>query len=170
MKLPTTVIALVALAQAAVAGGEAALAVNESVAIRNKTGTLTVKAGPDLKRDYTWNGQTRSLIMWARKEPWMGSDGLYYPGPGEHWKDHEGIRRAVVEEGIRRFKTPAEFSTWIKHEYQAYLDYRFLDQGRIGGWVLVKERRQLNACVWKILIDGKALTRAQWEQAVKATP
>lgn len=137
----------------------------ETLEIRNKTGSLTVSAGNELLRIYSWEGASRSLTMLPRHKQWFGSKGIYYPGPGEHWEDHNGVSRAVVEEGVLSFDDISEFKKWLKHEYQSYLDYVFLDDGRIGGWYIVRERKQLDCSVWKVNIAGESLSHAIWEKS-----
>lgn len=132
-------------------------------------GTITITADKGLKRSYTWEGATRSVIMYPRYERWFGNLGIYYPGPGYHWKEHNGIRRAVVEEGQQHFSTVEEALTWIRsrEEGLAYIErktkkhlvYRmpfvYTDDGLAVGWTKVLPRSQLNVDVWQIYIDGK---------------
>ena len=59
-------------------------------------GTIAITAIDDLTRAYTWDGATRAIRMLPRAITtgrWFGSLGLYFPGPGEHWRDHQGITR-----------------------------------------------------------------------------
>jgi hypothetical protein len=85
-------------------------------------GTITVTAGKGLKRSYTWEGAMRSVEMWPREERWYGSLGLYFPGPGDHWQNHKGITRGVVEEGQQRFETTDEARKWLAgRTYMAYV-------------------------------------------------
>jgi len=79
-----------------------------------KTGTITISDAGGLRRCYTWEGATRCVVMNPREERWYGSLGIYYPGPGEHWEEHHGITRGVLEEGQRHFKTQGEAMKWIK--------------------------------------------------------
>ena len=76
-------------------------------------GTIVVDAGQGLRRSYTWDGATRSVEMWPRTEQWYGSLGLYYPEPGNHWHEHDGISRGVVEQGQQHFDTTAEAMAWL---------------------------------------------------------
>ncbi len=118
---------------------------------------MTVTAGKGLKRSYTWEGETRSVEMWPRRERWYGSLGLYFPGPGNHWKPHNGIARGVVEEGQQHFKTVDEALKWIAEQKWWPLVYR--SDGLLVGWGKNLSRQQLNVDVWQIVIDGKKPTK-----------
>jgi hypothetical protein len=121
-------------------------------------GTIIVTAGNGLKKSYTWEGDTRSVIMWPRGERWYGSMGLYYPGPGNHWKEHNGITRSVVQEGQQHFDTAEEALEWLKlprHNSCVHND---------NGLVVCSKslsRKQLNVDVWQIFIGGKIISENQ---------
>jgi len=117
------------------------------------TGTIAITAGRGLKRSYTWEGATRSVEMQPRQDRWYGSLGLYFPGPGDHWQEHNGISRGVVEEGQQHFKTVEEAMKWIAEQSGLPLVYR--DDGLAVGWKKEISRRQLNVDVWQIYVDGK---------------
>lgn len=117
-------------------------------------GTIKIEAGPLRKRSYTWEGATRSVIMVPRTgERWYGSLGLYYPGPGNHWEEHNGISRCVVEEGQQHFKSVSEAMKWLKE--REWMPYVYNNSGLVVGWDKVLERQQLDVEVWKIMINGK---------------
>lgn len=118
-----------------------------------QVGRITITAIDNLTRSYTWEGATRSVEMYPRGERWYGSLGLYYPGPGDHWKPHNGISRAVVEEGQQHFKSIQEALKWIKE--RAWMPFVYRDDGLMVGWSKTLPRRQLNVEVWQILINGK---------------
>ncbi len=133
-------------------------------------GVITVTAVDALTRSYTWEGATRSVEMGPRHERWYGSLGLYYPGPGFHWKEHKGIARAVVEEGQQHFKTAEEAMKWIKS--RDWIPFVYRDDGLMVGWGKTLPRKQLNVEVWQILIDGKKperLTGSQNDKIVVET-
>lgn len=133
-------------------GCEVAMADGMKIRATTKTGTIEIEAGPMSKRSYTWEGATRSVIMDARGERWHGSKGLYYPGPGDHWEEHNGITRGVVEEGQQHFDSVDEAIKWLKE--RMWMPYVVRDDGLVVGWSKVLERKQLNVEVWQILIKG----------------
>jgi hypothetical protein len=133
----------------------------------NKFGAIKIKAKDENIREYTWNGETRSVIMMERHKEWMGSRGLYFPGPGEHWKNNNGVTRGVLEEGIRKYKSEKEFKQWIRHRYQSYLNYKYINNGIIGGWAIIIDRKQMNCCIWRIYIDNKLLTKDLWDSIIR---
>ncbi|MCP3940324.1 MAG: hypothetical protein GY710_02440 [Desulfobacteraceae bacterium] len=67
--------------------------------------SLTVTAGKNLLRSYTWNDGTRSVKLIPRKTKWYGAFGAYYPGSGFHWKMHDGINRLLADEAIVDYKS-----------------------------------------------------------------
>lgn len=116
-------------------------------------GTISITAVDGLTRSYTWEGATRSVEMEPRRERWYGSLGLYFPGPGDHWVEHHGITRGVVEEGQQHFKSVDEAMAWLKD--RSWMPFVYRDDGLVVGWGKVLPRRQLNVEVWQILVDGK---------------
>jgi len=122
------------------------------ITVRAPTGTMTITARDGLVRAYTWEGATRSVEMIARETRWYGSLGLYYDGPGDHWKAHNGITRGVLDEGQQHFKTTAEAIQWIHTRDDLPLVYR--DDGLAVGWNKELPRNQLNVEVWQIYING----------------
>ena len=134
-------------------GTEIAMLDGMTIEATTPVGKMKIHAGPGLKRDYTWEGATRSVIMIPRGERWYGSKGMYYPGPGDHWEEHNGISRGVVEEGQQNFKTVLDAQKWI--EGREYMKYVWNHSGLVVGWDKVMPRRQLNVEVWQITIKGK---------------
>jgi len=137
---------------------ETVLNPGDVITIENEFGKLEIKAGSGLVRQYTWDGATRNIEMWPRKERWFGSLGLYYPGPSNHWESHNGITRAVVEEGLQHFKTIDEALIWIRNSN--HIPYFYTSNGLVGGWrKSVNPNNQnegvLHADVWQILINGE---------------
>ena len=116
-------------------------------------GEITIKSGKGLKRYYSWDETTRSVVMWPRTERWYGSLGLYYPGPGFHWIGHKGIKRAVVGEGQQHFDTIEEAVAWLHSRSHSDCVYR--DDGLAVCFSKNLDRHQLNVHVWQIVIEGK---------------
>ena len=123
------------------------------------TGTITITAGKGLKRSYSWEGGTRSVEMWPRKKRWDGSLGLYFPGPGYHWKEHNGITRGVLDEGQQHFKTDAEVKAFLAN--RKYMPFVHRNDGLMVGWDKTLSRNQLGVEVWQIMIDGKKPTKLE---------
>lgn len=116
-------------------------------------GMIEIEAGEGCERSYTWEGATRSVIMGPRGERWHGSLGLAYPGPGNHWQEHNGITRGVLEEGQQHFSSEKEALAWIKE--RGFVKPVYRKDGLVVGWSKVLERHQLNVEVWQIYIKGK---------------
>jgi hypothetical protein len=129
-----------------------------TITAKTPTGVIAIRAGQGTTRFYTWEGATRSVDMYPREERWYGSLGLYYPGPGDHWKEHNGITRGCLEEGQQHFKTTAEALHWLRersHEWTPPFPYVYSDDGLVVGWSKTLPRRQLNVEVWQIYVGGK---------------
>jgi hypothetical protein len=147
------------------AENEVVMSPGTKITATTKVGTITITAGKGLKRLYTWEGATRSVEMWPREERWYGSLGLYFPGPGEHWANHKGITRGVVEEGQQHFDTTEEAQKWLAG--RVYMPCVYHDDGLVVGWSKTPARRQLNVEVWQIRIKGKKPTKLPGSQSDK---
>lgn len=122
-------------------------------------GTITITAGKGLKRLYTWEGATREVIMLPRYERWYGSFGIYFPGPGKHWKEHNGIIRGVLEEGQQNFDTIDEAITWLNLHRNQNCVYN--DEGLVVCFSKAPSRDTINVDVWQIYIGGKTPSKYQ---------
>jgi ankyrin repeat protein len=129
-------------------------------------GTMTITAEDELTRSYTWEGATRSVVMGRRPVRWYGSLGIAWLGPGDHWKEHHGITRGVLEEGQQHLETTEEALKWIRSEqvkqFARPLVYR--DDGLVVGWSKTLSRSQLNVEVWQIYINGEKPKRLAGSQ------
>jgi hypothetical protein len=134
----------------------------QKVTVTNQYGTITITAGKWLERYYTWDGETRDVIMLPRYERWYGSMGLYFPGPGEHWKSNHGITRGVLGEGQMHFDTQEEALAWLKLGYNQ--DCVYTSDGLVVCFSKTPERKQLNVELWQIYIGGKVLSKYQCTQ------
>jgi hypothetical protein len=124
-----------------------------SISATNSYGTMKITAGKGTLRHYTWKGATRTATLLPRKERWYGSLGIYYPGEGNHWKKHDGITRAVLEEGQQHFKSISEAIEWIKQD--SHWGYIYRDDGLVVGWNKMEGAGgTLSVSVWQIYIDG----------------
>ncbi len=151
---------------------EAVMVEGMSISFTNSHGSMTVTAGKGFERRYTWAGDTRTVIMYPRKKRWYGSFGMYNPGAYitgelEQWKEHDGIKRYVVQEGQRHFTNATEAIEWIRHGSGKpdNLDYVYNDAGLVVGMDKqprsLEERKKtdfpgtLEVDVWQIYINGK---------------
>lgn len=132
----------------------AVLDAGETFEFRNRNGVMKIHAGSHRDRTFTWDGATRSVLMEVRKERWYGALGLYFPGTGDHWKEHKGVTRGVLSEETRDFANLAEFETWLKNQ-QDWYDAKHTPDGLVAGWGINLERQQLNVEVHRITIAGK---------------
>jgi hypothetical protein len=128
-----------------------------SITARTAKGHITIRAGDRYSRAYLWGNCKGSVTMWPRTERWYGSLGLYYPGPARHWRECEGVARAVVEEGQQHFETADAAVAWIKA--RQWMPYAYTNDGLVVGWTTVPARYQLNVEVWQLLIAGSRPSR-----------
>ena len=131
---------------------EFAMRPGETITATTPNGTIQIRAKDWLGRAYTWDGATRSVVMWPRDERWYGSLGVYYPGPGRHWKEHRGITRGVVQEGQHHFDSVEAAMEWIGK--QTWMPAVYRNDGLMVAWGKVLDREQLNVDVWQIMVNG----------------
>jgi hypothetical protein len=148
----TCVVALM-LARGFAAGPELVMQPGMTITAETKTGSISVSAARDMKRTYTWEGASRSVTLLPRKERWYGSLGAYYPGPGEHWREHNGITRGVLQEGQQHFESEQEALDWLRKQ-SGYYSTVYRDDGLVVSFGKTLPRRQINVEVWQILIHG----------------
>ena len=132
---------------------------------------LTILSGGGCLRHYTWDGATRSVYLERRRKPWGRKTGLYWPGPGYHWRPHGKVSRGVLNESFVEFESVETALNWLRAggsddpSYGPFLpnvpvrpqgtSYVYRDDGLAVGIALRPSRRQLNVNVWQILIDGE---------------
>lgn len=129
----------------------------EKLSFKDQRGTLIVEATSKLGRSFTWDGVTREIELIPRSTRWHEIEvlGGYFPGPGNHWKEHDGISRAVVEEGQIRFDSEKDLQTWIKSEDWNYLKIKYNSSGLAVGWFKNYPRKQLDVVVFQVFVKGK---------------
>jgi hypothetical protein len=120
-----------------------------------KSGSIKIVALDAICREYTWEGASRWVEMEPRRARWYGSLGLYFPGPGDHWAEHNGITRGVVDEGQQHFETMAAFEAWFKERSSYGMPFVWNDDGLVVGWDKYLPRSQLNVEVWQVYIAGQ---------------
>ena len=104
-----------------------------SITIETKNGILTITAGNGFTRIYSWAGNSRSAVLWPRKERWNGSLGIYYPGVGNHWEKHDGITRGILEEGQLNFTSLDDLTKELS-SYEENENLVFNDNGLCVFW------------------------------------
>lgn len=133
---------------------ELVMSEGDTIVATTDAGKIGILAGAGLKRSYTWEGATRTAELLPREERWDGSFGAYFPGPGEHWKNHNGITRGVLQEGQQHFKDKKAALEWLATRQKWYPTV-FTNSGLAVSFGKVAERRQIDVEVWQIMIEGK---------------
>jgi len=131
---------------------EIVMPLNSTIKAVTKTGEIIIKSGNGLKRYYQFDGVVRSVVKWPREERWYGSLGLYYPGSGYHWSEHNGISRCSVEEGQLHFKAVEDAMLWIKKQ-KGFNPTVYRDDGLVVSYGKNLARKQLNVDVFQIYIN-----------------
>ena len=134
------------------ANNEVVMPANATIEANTGAGKIIIQSGNGLKRYYSWEGVTRSAVLWPRTGRWFGSMGLYYPGPGFHWIGHNGIRRGVLDEGQQHFNSIDEAEAWLHLPHHSDCVYR--DDGLVV--CFSKSFHTLNVDVWQIFVEGKS--------------
>ena len=135
---------------------EIVLKKGDKIKAENNFGTITIEAGEGLRRFYSWEGATRSVVMIPRSKRWNGSLGLYFPGDGNHWQEHERVTRGVLEEGQQHFETLELALNWLNK----FTDIVYRDDG-----LAVRYSKSIKpqpgpgstifVSVWQIYVGGK---------------
>ena len=138
-----------------------------SITAENLHGKLTITADDELKRSFTWANDTRSVIMWPRKKRWYGSLGLYFPGSGTHWMEHDGITRGVIDEGVLDFKSQDALIEYI-NKYSDKESLVYNDKGLCVFWKKNPGAGgTLIVMVWQFLINNEPPKRIPGSQNSK---
>jgi hypothetical protein len=119
-------------------------------------GTIKIRSGKGLRRYYTWDGETRSVVMRANKMRWYGSLGIDSPAEPIRWMPVNGISGAVLSESQKKFDTIVEAENWLHQSCTGcvYTDYGLVVQ-------LEKRTPYLFVEVLQILVGGKILSPFQ---------
>lgn len=153
LSLPILMVACVSYGVSGVSN-EVVMSEGMTIVATNDLGNMSIKAGKGFERSFTWSGGTRSIILKPRKQRWNGSFGLYFPGSGNHWKEHDGITRAVVEEGYLHFNSLDELLTYIDR-FEDKENLVYTDEGLFVYW----DKRSgaggtLSVLIWQFFING----------------
>jgi len=123
------------------------------ISVTNKHGSMRIEAVTETLRRLTWEGATRQVQLMVRYARWYGSLGLYSPGD-RSFPIHNGIKRAVFEEGQMHFTNKTEFYAWISTPYRRQvIDLKYRNDGLVVGWMKVPQRQQLSVEIWQVLIN-----------------
>ncbi len=127
-----------------------------TITVNDSNGDFLITAETLYKRSFSWAGGKRDVIMWPRESRWYGSFGIYYPGSGNHWEEHDGITRAVLDEGILHFNSMDDLLKYISR-YRDPTGITYNDHGLFVSWSKsAGAGGTLRVMVWQFLINGKA--------------
>jgi hypothetical protein len=126
-----------------------------SITAETQNGLLIITANTGFKRTYSWAGNSRSAVLWPREERWNGSFGIYYPGPDNHWKEHDGITRAILEEGQLNFNSLNDLNKYLS-SYEEIENLVFNDSGLCIFWSKNPGAGgTMTVHVWQLLINNE---------------
>ncbi|MBX3458591.1 MAG: hypothetical protein KF696_01350 [Planctomycetes bacterium] len=124
----------------------------DEIVLENSSGALRIRATSPLERVFEWKGSERKIELLRRTKPWNEHLTLYFPGTGDHWKMHDGVTRAVVEEGRVSFGSKSDALAWLARF--SYLDVVGNEDGLFAGWAIITERNQLDFVLWRVTVSG----------------
>jgi hypothetical protein len=126
--------------------------------VQTERGPVIIHATERYRRTYYWGHCHGSVDLEPRNLRWHGSLGIYFPGTGFHWRECEGVARAVVEEGQQHFETVEGAMQWLAAKAR-WMPYVYRNDGLTVGWhTVLPDRKQLNVEVWQILVGGQKPT------------
>lgn len=136
---------------------EPVLKPGESIVIRTPSGKMISTYVTPWKRQYSWEGLSKTISLDPRLERWNGAIGLYSAGFGgsAFCKLPDGVSRICADEAEMHFNSMNEFIKW-RDEYRKSLVYN--NSGYAAKWSKSLSREQLNVDVYRILINGKTPT------------
>ena len=129
------------------------------VCATNSSGKICILAETKVIRHITFDGVTRSVKMIPRKQRWYGKLGLYFPGSGNHWKNHNGITRGIINEAQLHFSNKEELLNFLNHYYNES-EAVYNDDGLYISWSKStrpdkKVGGYLRLSIYQIMINGR---------------
>lgn len=117
----------------------------------NLYGVITIRAGEKNTRNYSWDGGSKTVRLYARPSRWYGSLGIYHPGGGRDV-------HLVVDEGMLHFCSMQEAKEWLLlNENQK--DWVCSSNGLVVGWYKTQKPQSdywaVIVEVWQIYINGR---------------
>lgn len=135
---------------------------------------ICIFAEDDYKRIISWDGVSRSITLVPRRERWHGKLGLVSPRPpSNHWPNHKGITRAIIQEAQINLKSLETFYKSVNSQFEdANSVYR--DDGLWVKWYKsVKPDRSpggvIDLMILQVLINGEKPERLTGSRNDKIT-
>jgi hypothetical protein len=134
---------------------EVVLHPGESIQAVNKFGSVRIAYVSPLKREFVWDGQSRTVKLMSRPERWLGELGLYDPA------DCVVILlplcrtpRLAVEEAFHDFDDYQQLYAFIR-QGSAIMDWVYTSDGLLVGFGRFPKRQQINIEVRQLTIHGQ---------------
>lgn len=119
------------------------------------TEKIRITATGERTRIYAWSGCEKEVRLYARRERWYGSKGLYNPGAGlTWWPPCEGVSRTVLSEGQQHFDSIRGAIAWLESKKKSG-NYIYRNDGIGVDWEINLERGQLYVDLWQILVNNE---------------
>lgn len=87
--------------------------------------SLSIRAGENFLRHYTWNNGTRSAVLTPREDKWSGAYGVY--SPYYEWQEHDGVTNLIADESVLNYPSYEQLLCAISSTddgcYKKYLKY-----------------------------------------------
>lgn len=133
----------------------AVLRPGQRVEATNKFGSVRISYVSPLKRKFAWDGESRTIKLIARPEPFLGESGLY--DPAGCWVIIVPLCRTprlVVEEAGHDFKSYDEIYAFLV-QGSAVMDWVYTSDGLVVGFGRAPSRDQVNIEVRQLTIHGQ---------------
>lgn len=136
-----------------------------------KCGDYVISATSKLKRRISWDGISRDLELWPRFGEWDGHFGAYYPGAGDHWKEHDGVSRCVYDESILFFADKTSAATWLSRFSWFENEENEITDGQVYLHCKIEpSRNQLNIWLYRVEIEEATLPHPEKASAQSVAP
>lgn len=123
----------------------------QSVEATNKFGSVRVSYVSPLKRKFEWDGDSQTIKLIARPEPFDGESGLY--DPADCFLTCQ-TPRLVVEEAGHDFDSYDQIYTFLV-QGSAVMDWVYSSDGLVVGFGRSPTREQINIYVKQLTIHGQ---------------
>lgn len=131
---------------------ETVLRPGETIEASNKFGTVRVAYVSPRERKFTWDGQSRTIKMIARPEPFQDELGLYEPAGC--FPIFCRTPRLVVREARHDFQNYEALYAFI-YQGSAVMDWAYTSDGLLVGFGRSPEREQINVDVRQLTVRGQ---------------
>lgn len=138
---------------------EAVMTNGMKICASTRLNKICIEAETKIVREITWDGANRRVKMIPRNKRWYGKLGLYFPGSGNHWKNHNGVTRGIINESQLHFPNKEEVLEFLNNYYNKD-EAVYQDDGLYVSWFTSTKSAKkaggyLKLSIYQILVNGK---------------